>query len=66
VTLSENYDFAKDNAVKIVVNDEAAPIDEGSSPDTGDKTSPIVWGSILIVSLGALLFVIKYKNKSKN
>jgi uncharacterized surface anchored protein len=66
VTLSENYDFAKDNAVKIVVNDEAAPIDEGRSPDTGDKTSSIVWGSVLIVSLGALLFVIKYKNKSKN
>jgi hypothetical protein len=66
VTLSEDYDFAKDNAVKIVVNDEAAPIDEGRSPDTGDKTSPIVWGSVLIVSLGALLFVIKYKNRSKN
>jgi|GEM_PF-2748497 len=63
VTLSEDYDFAKDNAVKIVVNDEAAPIDEGSSPDTGDKTAPIVWGITGAASMFVVIAILVYRRR---
>ena len=59
VTLSEDYDFAKDNAVKIVVNDEAAPIDTGVG-------APIAWGITGAASIFALMLVFKHRQRSKN
>ena len=58
VTLSENYDFAKDNAIKIVVNDEAAPIDTGVE-------APIIWCAVGAASMFALLVILKNR-RSKN
>lgn len=52
VVVSEDYNFAKDNAVKIVVNDEALP-----SIQTADHFNGILYGGVLLVALGSFGFL---------
>ena len=52
VVVSEDYNFAKDNAVKIVVNDEALP-----SIQTADHFNGTLYGGLLLVALGAFGFL---------
>lgn len=61
VTMSEDYEWSKDNAVKIVVNDTALP---ATSIKTGDMSNIALWGGILLFSVcgGALVIFLKKKN----
>ena len=52
VELSEDYDFAVNNAVKVVVNDTALP-----SVKTGDTFNAVLFVVLLIGSLGAAVFL---------
>ena len=52
VVLSEDYHFAKENPVKIVVNDEALP-----SIQTADHFNGTLYGGLLLVALGAFGFL---------
>ena len=52
VVLSEDYDFAVGNAVKVVVNDMALP-----SVKTGDTFNAALFACMLIGSLGAAVFL---------
>ncbi len=63
VVLSEDYNFAKENPVKIVVNDEALPIIK-KTVHTGDSTSLTVWLVGLLIGLAGISIVI-YKKKSQ-
>lgn len=53
VTVSEDYDFAKGNPVKIVVNDEALP-----SIQTADHFNGSLYGGLLLVALGLFGFLV--------
>ena len=52
VVLSEDYDFAVNNAVKVVVNDMALP-----SVKTGDTFNAVLFACMLIGSLGVAVFL---------
>lgn len=53
VKLSEDYDFAQDNAIRIVVNDEALP-----TIVTGVKDNPAAWGAMFAAALGTAVIMI--------
>ena len=58
VVLSEDYDFAVNNAVKVVVNDTALP-----SVKTGDTFNAALFACMLIGSLGAAVFLFLKKKE---
>ena len=58
VVLSEDYDFAVNNAVKVVVNDMALP-----SVKTGDTFNAALFACMLIGSLGAAVFLFLKKKE---
>ena len=58
VELSEDYDFAVNNAVKVVVNDMALP-----SVKTGDTFNAALFACMLIGSLGAAVFLFLKKKE---
>ena len=58
VTLSEDYDFAVNNAVKVVVNDMALP-----SVKTGDTFNAALFACMLIGSLSAAVFLFLKKKE---
>ena len=58
VVLSEDYDFAVNNAVKVVVNDMALP-----SVKTGDSFNAALFACMLIGSLGAAVFLFLKKKE---
>ena len=58
VVLSEDYDFAVNNAVKVVVNDMALP-----SVKTGDTFNAALLACMLIGSLGAAVFLFLKKKE---
>ena len=58
VVLSEDYDFAVGNAVKVVVNDMALP-----SVKTGDTFNAALFACMLIGSLGAAVFLFLKKKE---
>ncbi|EFW25436.1 SpaA isopeptide-forming pilin-related protein [Solobacterium moorei] len=58
VVLSEDYDFAINNAVKVVVNDMALP-----SVKTGDTFNAALFACMLIGSLGAAVFLFLKKKE---
>ena len=58
VVLSEDYDFAVNNAVKVVVNDMALP-----SVKTGDTFNVALFACMLIGSLGAAVFLFLKKKE---
>lgn len=58
VVLSEDYDFAVNNVVKVVVNDTALP-----SVKTGDTFNAALFACMLIGSLGAAVFLFLKKKK---
>ena len=58
VVLSEDYDFAVNNAVKVVVNDMALP-----SVKTGDTLNAALFACMLIGSLGAAVFLFLKKKE---
>ena len=58
VTLSEDYDFAVNNAVKVVVNDMALP-----SVKTGDTFNAALFACMLIGSLSAAVFLFLKKRE---
>ena len=58
VELSEDYDFAVNNAVKVVVNDMASP-----SVKTGDTFNAALFACMLIGSLGAAVFLFLKKKE---
>ena len=58
VTLSEDYDFAVNNAVKVVVNDMALP-----SVKTGDTFNAALFACMLIGSLGTAVFLFLKKKE---
>ena len=58
VELSEDYDFAVNNAVKVVVNDMALP-----SVKTGDTFNVALFACMLIGSLGAAVFLFLKKKE---
>lgn len=58
VTLSEDYDFAVNNAVKVVVNDMALP-----SVKTGDTFNAALFACMLIGSLSGAVFLFLKKKE---
>ena len=58
VVLSEDYDFAVNNAVKVVVNDMALP-----SVKTGDTFNAALFACMLIGSLGVAVFLFLKKRE---
>ena len=58
VVISEDYDFAVNNAVKVVVNDMALP-----SVKTGDTFNAALFACMLIGSLGAAVFLFLKKKE---
>ena len=60
VTLAEDYNFAQDNAYKIVVNDEAVP---AASVNTGDATNALLYGMFFISSMAVAAWAIMMKKK---
>lgn len=54
VELSEDYDFAANNAIKIIVNDEALPMIQ-----TGVYDNPAAWAAVLVSSLAAAVMLFK-------
>ena len=58
VVLSEDYDFAVNNVVKVVVNDTALP-----SVKTGDTFNAALFACMLIGSLGAAVFLFLKKKE---
>ena len=58
VVISEDYDFAVGNAVKVVVNDMALP-----SVKTGDTFNAALFACMLIGSLGAAVFLFLKKKE---
>ena len=58
VVLSEDYDFAVNNAVKVVVNDMALP-----SVKTGDTFNAALFACMLIGSLGVAVFLFLKKKE---
>ena len=58
VELSEDYDFAVNNAVKVVVNDMALP-----SVKTGDTFNAALFACMLIGSLGVAVFLFLKKKE---
>lgn len=58
VVLSEDYDFAVNNAVKVVVNDMALPFVK-----TGDTFNAALFACMLIGSLGAAVFLFLKKKE---
>jgi len=58
VVLSEDYDFAVNNVVKVVVNDTALP-----SVKTGDTFNAALFACMLIGSLGAAVFLFLMKKE---
>lgn len=61
VVLSEDYHFAKENPVKIVVNDEALP-----SIQTADHFNGTLYGGVLLVALGAFGFLVIKRKQLTN
>ena len=59
VVLSEDYDFAVNNAVKVVVNDTALP----AIVKTGDTFNAALFACMLIGSLGAAVFLFLKKKE---
>lgn len=55
VTLSEDYDFASNNPVVIVVNDEALP----TTVQTGIQTGIFMFGGLFAVTAALLFFLLK-------
>ena len=62
VVLSEDYNFAKENPVKIVVNDEALPM---KTVKTGDNSHLTVSVGMIVASLGGFFLALK-KHKEFN
>ena len=60
VVLSEDYDFAEDNAIRIVVNDEALP-----TIVTGVYNSPVAWIGAFIAAIAGMFFVLKRKKAAE-
>ena len=60
VTLSEDYDFANNNPVKIVVRDTLLP----ATAKTGDTSMPLVFGGLLIASLTGAFFAIRRRKRA--
>lgn len=60
VTLSEDYDFANNNPVKIVVRDTLLP----ATAKTGDTSTPFVFAGIMFASIAGVFFLIRYRRKA--
>lgn len=60
VVLSEDYDFAEDNAIRIVVNDEALP-----TIVTGVYNSPVAWIGAFFVAIAGVFFILKKKKTAE-
>lgn len=58
VTLSEDYDFASNNPVVIVVNDEALP---SSNVQTGIHTGMLMFGGLFALASAAVFLLIKLR-----
>lgn len=59
VVLSEDYNFAADNAIRIVVNDEALP-----AVVTGVYSSPAAWITAFFAALAGIFFIFLKKKAS--
>ena len=59
VTLSESYDFANDDPIKIVITDEQIP----KTPDTSDINHLAFYAGLLMLATGAFLLLERKRKK---